>query len=540
MKDELPSRIARLVHTHFDALPARSKPIIRDDGTREWIPMAGMVVVRGENTPDEELTCVAVTSGAKCLAASQLPACKGLVLHDWHAEVLALRAFNHWVLSEVKGLLAERHTGTSSSRFIRRRDAKQQQQQPDPPFELHPDLKVYMCCTCAPCGDASMELTMAAQEDPTPWVQSSCPSTERGSGSAPHLESDAPTPSHATTTTTTSDSATATLLDGRAHFSKLGIVRRKPARADADSTKSKSCSDKLALRQVTSLLSPSTALLVAVTPAAYLAGVVLPETEISEVGCQRAFGREGRMRGLVGGDLAPLLSADENTRGGLGSNKDKAEEDSSGYRFHPFKVLSIPSPLADSLWQYGKPRDAPVASAMTKYKPGTISAVWVAAPSVAADQVVFGPASGAKQLPKLAGSRTGLYESLIGGVKQGSKASAPVVRGASALSRARMWGSLREIVCGGSHSVGEGAAGAGNTVLHGVSATDINRLRQIVGTASYADFKKAITTTTPPGQARERARQQAKTVLVPWVPNPGDEDWGLDVLVDTNPKKRKR
>lgn len=45
--DALAERIAKVVHAHFDALPARSKPILRDDGTREWIPMCGVVVVRG-------------------------------------------------------------------------------------------------------------------------------------------------------------------------------------------------------------------------------------------------------------------------------------------------------------------------------------------------------------------------------------------------------------------------------------------------------------------------------------------------------------
>lgn len=41
----LESRIASLVHTHFDALPKRSKPTIRSNGTREWIPMSGIVLV---------------------------------------------------------------------------------------------------------------------------------------------------------------------------------------------------------------------------------------------------------------------------------------------------------------------------------------------------------------------------------------------------------------------------------------------------------------------------------------------------------------
>lgn len=47
----LPSRIATLVHAHFDALPSRSKPSIFPDGSREWIPMTGIVVVVGMFCP---------------------------------------------------------------------------------------------------------------------------------------------------------------------------------------------------------------------------------------------------------------------------------------------------------------------------------------------------------------------------------------------------------------------------------------------------------------------------------------------------------
>lgn len=47
--DPLPSRIASLVHAHFDALPRRSKPVVRDDGSRDWTPMSAIVVVRGKN-----------------------------------------------------------------------------------------------------------------------------------------------------------------------------------------------------------------------------------------------------------------------------------------------------------------------------------------------------------------------------------------------------------------------------------------------------------------------------------------------------------
>lgn len=43
----LASRIASLVHDQFNALPARCKPTIHPDGSREWIPMSGIVVVKG-------------------------------------------------------------------------------------------------------------------------------------------------------------------------------------------------------------------------------------------------------------------------------------------------------------------------------------------------------------------------------------------------------------------------------------------------------------------------------------------------------------
>ncbi|PWY74009.1 hypothetical protein BO83DRAFT_444365 [Aspergillus eucalypticola CBS 122712] len=483
--DALAERIARVVHAHFDALPARSKPILRDDGTREWIPMCGVVVVRDndDDISEEELTCVAVTSGAKCLPTTQLASSIGLVLHDWHAEILALRAFNYWLFSEIRALIDHEHqhqhqhqhqqsSSTSNpSPFIRRRQqSPNKNNNNEPPFELHPLLKIYLYCTTAPCGDASMELTMAAQDDPTPWEIT--PSEE--------------------------ESASAGLLSGRANFSQLGIVRRKPARADAPSTKSKSCSDKLALRQVSSLLSRGMSLLVAVTENAYLAGVVMPREEVSETGCVRAWGVEGRM--------GPLISRFEEGGGGGGY----------GYGYHPFRVLSVDMEVVEELWAFGKPKSKEDGM---KCKPGNISAVWTAAPVLGGSNKGGGGGvdryaaeNGAKQLPKLSGSWTGLYETIIGGMKQGYKASVPVGKGASALG----------VLGGGDGDNSEGGDGG-----------------QVVRAASYKEFKRAALETSV-GKAREYAMLEAKKVLVPWVPNDGDDEWGLEVLVDQKGKKRKR
>ncbi|RHZ59730.1 tRNA-specific adenosine deaminase [Aspergillus thermomutatus] len=525
-ESSLPFRIASLVHAHFDGLPARSKPTIYPDGSREWIPMSGIVVVKGKNTASEKLSCVAVTTGAKCLPASQVSKGRGLVLHDWHAEILALRAFNYWLLSECHSLLAQEQLarssswtsplGAASSPFIRRREPAETpcaaQSEPTsawPPFELHPDIKIYMYCTCAPCGDASMELCMAAQDDPRPWE--AAPEPQRTESPGPEL------------------------LDGRGYFSRLGIVRRKPARADAEATLSKSCSDKLALRQVSSLLSYEASLLVAPTRNAYIEGLILPEEEISRVGCERCFSATGRMK-MLNGRFWP------------------ARDDSEvqyGYRFQPFSVLSVPNDLIETVWPFRKPKPTS-AEATTptqtptpprKSKPGNVSAVWVAAPSLPHPCPIASD-NGAKSLPVLRGSRTGLYETIINGVKQGNRAASVTPRGASALSRAKLWGLLRDIVrssCSGGCTLevvdGETGFHAGNVPEAGPSLQD-RTLCQLIAASTYEQFKKTPVALTPSIKARRNATREAKEALKGWIPNEGDEQWGLDVLID--PKKRKR
>ena len=136
----------------------------------------------------------------KCLPANQTALLdSGTVLHDWHAEILTIRAFNHFLLQEVY-LLAS--TSTYTSCILRRREAGD----PNAPiprsqrYDIHEDLKIMMYCSEAPCGDASMELVMEAQDDATPWPV--VPTNENGEQ---------------------------TLL-GRGSFSQLGVVRRKPCK----------------------------------------------------------------------------------------------------------------------------------------------------------------------------------------------------------------------------------------------------------------------------------------------------------------------
>ncbi|RJE17624.1 tRNA-specific adenosine deaminase [Aspergillus sclerotialis] len=430
-----------------------------------------------------------------------------------------MRTFNYWLLSECHSVLSqERHFSASAdatknhefSTFIRRRHTPNISNEMGdihtkselPPFELNPDISIYLYSTSAPCGDASMELCMAAQEDSTPW--------EIPSASEPGTE----------------------LLDGRAHFSRLGVVRRKPARMDADPTRSKSCSDKLALRQVSSLLSYQTSLLVAPTANAYLAGLVLPEGEISRVGCERSFGELGRMKALNG-----VVWPREAGEG-------------YGYRFRPFKVLSIPDSQFNELWAFGKDPitartiESPSSGPAKKSKPSNVSAIWVRASSGAESVPVD---NGTKILPSLRGSRTGLYETIINGVRQGSRASSPGPRGASALSRAKLWGLVRDVLLlpmvglavGKDNTVeGGNESPVGSGCLAAYEEGDGGFRKRILEASTYGELKKALIGVEGWIGARNDAIQDAKKVLKGWIPNSGDEGWGLNVLID--PKKRKR
>ncbi|KGO71809.1 Adenosine deaminase/editase [Penicillium italicum] len=364
-----------------------------------------------------------------------------------------------------------------------------------------------------------MELCMAAQEDATPWEVS------HQEGTLPKIQ-DAEVPD------------TETLLDGRAHFSLLGVVRRKPARMDAESTRSKSCSDKLALRQVSSLLSCETSRLVAPTENAYLAGLILPEDEISQVGCDRSFGENGRMQAL-GGRYWP--------------RETKFKENTPGYRFRPFQVLSVSSEEVAALWPFAKPKSVPCpaisleqegdgsasGAKIKKARPGNVSAIWILAPSYDHPSAMTMD-TGSKSVPTLCRSKTGLYETIINGVKQGNRASSPGARGASALSRAKLWALFRKIapalvpqiyqtdvfpsapLLGASEAEGPHV----NTAQHHMP--DIT---------TYQEFKNP-SHLKDPLQIRKQAIGDAKLVLKGWMANVGDESWGLDVLID--PKKRKR
>ncbi|RSL46382.1 hypothetical protein CEP53_010355 [Fusarium sp. AF-6] len=344
-----PDLIAQAVLQQFDKLPAKRKPTVRDNGLHEWVPLSGIVAER-----DGILSCLALATGMKCLPVPKVAESNGVGIHDWHAEILAIRTFNRFLLDECKRLLDE----DDDSSILRRtpRTTAKEGDMPLKPFEIRDDVKLHMYCSEAPCGDASMELTMAAQEDASPW----------------------PTP--AATELASTDGK---CLPGRAYFSQLGVVRRKPARGDAPPTLSKSCSDKLALKQCTSLLSSLTSLFIDPSNA-YIHNIILPKSQYSAPGCRRAFSAKGRMSPLAG------------------------RQWHGEYAFREFEVITT-----DLEFEFAK---RAVSARAKKISASNLAAAW---------------------------SDSGVEETIIGGVIQGRKPFS--TKGASHMSRRRMWETAREL-----------------------------------------------------------------------------------------------
>jgi tRNA-specific adenosine deaminase 1 len=291
----------------------------------------------------------------KCLPQNKLPAANGNILHDWHAEVVAIRTFNRFLLDECLLLSTQSHV---DSKFVRQRSTLEISEDEPQPFTVREDVHIHMYCSEAPCGDASMELTMDAQEDATPWT------------SAPPIIS--------STLGNDSVGESSGALRGRANFSLLGAVRCKPSRPDAPPTLSKSCTDKITMKQATSLLSSVTSTLLSPRNA-YIHSLILPASQYVPAACERAFARTGRLASLTNKTIQSWQGC---------------------YKWHP---LTVHPTQREFVWSRRS------IAAHEKAVASNLSAVWT--PS--------------------------WQETLIGGVLQGRKQTDP--RGASKLCRRSAW-----------------------------------------------------------------------------------------------------
>ena len=143
----------------------------------------------------------------KCLPTSKIPSANGNVLHDWHAETLTLRVFNRFLLDESHHLLSKSGLTESEILICRPKSGMSSIGNDNQPFAIKDGLRIFMYCSEAPCGDASMEVLMDRLEDATPWPVPDASNVIEGA------------------------------MLGRGCFGELGVVRRKPCKSHMVSQK---------------------------------------------------------------------------------------------------------------------------------------------------------------------------------------------------------------------------------------------------------------------------------------------------------------
>lgn len=82
----------------------------------------------------------------KCLPETKLVSANGMILHDWHAEIVTIRAFNRYLLEECKAMLLG-----GDSRYLQRRLMCDVNEQDAYAFEIKQDVRLHMYCSEAPC-----------------------------------------------------------------------------------------------------------------------------------------------------------------------------------------------------------------------------------------------------------------------------------------------------------------------------------------------------------------------------------------------------
>lgn len=252
----LANRIAAAVVLEFNSSHAKAgRPATRANGIPEWTVLAGLVTLQGDL-----IEVISVSTGVKALPDEIRSFSAGWMVHDMHAEVLCLRMLNYVVTDDV---LKEKQG--KDTLLLERRDGK---------LLLKEGKKLALYISEPPCGDASMSYVSQGREA---WEESAPKRLKSEDG----------------------------VRRGREGFDVLGVVRTKPGRADSRVTLSKSCSDKLCLRQETGLLNSINSLFVEPMCLEFL---VLLAAKYQQADFERCF---RRIQPKAGTAVQPLLYTED-------------------------------------------------------------------------------------------------------------------------------------------------------------------------------------------------------------------------------------
>ena len=307
----LASRITKLIVSTFNSLQTKSgKPIIRSNGIKEWTVLAGIVALIPNESKEYDIVPLTLSTGVKALPNKVREYSNGLFVHDAHAEILSLRLFNWYLMDECYKL-------KNDNQYV----SKVVESGVD--FSIKKDIKFALYISEPPCGDASMSYLSKGE---TPWqekvdkrkldlhsdrnekrrkISGDVDSGDISTGNGEISEVKASSNGEKSEINVSTDKnrlvdsescrnneypnseSPPTLVRGREHFNKLGLVRTKPGRVDSLLTLSKSCSDKLCIKQLTGITNTFTSLLF--PRGVFLDYLVLQEDKYHEQDFVRCF-----------------------------------------------------------------------------------------------------------------------------------------------------------------------------------------------------------------------------------------------------------
>lgn len=330
---DLAQRIADLVISTYNGLQTKSaKPTIRLNGVSEWTILAGLVAIE-----DNELTPLTLATGVKTMPNQIRKYSEGLIVHDLHAEILCLRMFNRYLMDEIvrsQGEEASTEEGEKAVREGRKRalstdvdaaslkrigrtsDFSKEGEEENGQCEMFPGSidtsKPLLKKGASSLGTNTLRhrtsqsnYSLSTHADNSHTTQrnrthrinilhrrpdSSKFSLREGIQLALYI-SEPPCGDASMSNVSTDEEAwrqptDIDIIRGRAHFNTVGIVRTKPGRADSLVSYSKSCSDKLCLKQFTGILNAINSLCI---EPIYLLYLVIPREKHSETDFQRCF-----------------------------------------------------------------------------------------------------------------------------------------------------------------------------------------------------------------------------------------------------------
>ncbi|XP_063802021.1 tRNA-specific adenosine deaminase 1 [Pseudophryne corroboree] len=162
--------VATLCYDHYRTkLPKQGLP----DPSREWTLMAAVIQVEAAQGKEDARKVVAMGTGTKCIGQSKFRK-TGDILHDSHAEIIAKRSFQRYLLHQLSLALS----GSRDSVFVPAGDSAT--------WMLKSEVSFIFFTSHTPCGDASIIPAVPLEDQLCPTAAVSeeppllCSSVDRG------------------------------------------------------------------------------------------------------------------------------------------------------------------------------------------------------------------------------------------------------------------------------------------------------------------------------------------------------------------------